>query len=441
MSLQEPSRSPYASTRLLHPKDVPYKEISLWRIFLLSAVGGAIDLGYSVEGAYAVPLILATGMPLKYAPLALALSPIMGLLFQTFLGSMSDQCQCTWGRRRPFIAVLAIVAAVGFGSAPNSFYLLKLKLPYAETLVVVGVVSCIILGDFCIGALQLPSRAYLLDSLPPTQIKKGNFVYSVLIGIGQTLGSALGGIKWSLIMGEGVLTVQNQGQIVFGLAALLIIIAMLLTVFSVKERSNHLPDETQPLLLHDTNQQRACLCSPMQCGKLFIHSLKDIFKFVYVMSHQMWLIWLMVYFGFYVLAVYNNFFTVFMGTVVYGGDPHADVGSDTYERYAKGVRIGSWGLALSAILNAILSLVFSRVTRWVSLKTLFLVIAAYFTVCMSLMMYFHQLPVVIVLSTSYGPFFGVVLTVPFTLISIYKVEMDRWMTNGQTDDRMNGWTF
>ena len=424
MSLQEPTRSPNVSTRLPYSKEVTYKEISVWRTFLLSAVGGAIDLGYSVEGAYAVPLILATGMPLKYAPLALALSPIMGLLFQPFLGSMSDQCRCSWGRRRPFIMVLAIVAAVGFGCAPNSFYLLKLKLPYAETLVVVSVVSCIILGDFCIGALQLPSRAYLLDSLPPTQTKMGNFVYSVLIGIGQTLGSALGGIKWSSITREGVLTVQNQGQIVFGLAALLIIVAMLLTVFSVKENSNnsdHLSDETQPLLSQNTNQQQSCLCLPMKCGKLFVHSLRDIFKFVYAMSHQMWLIWLMVYFGFYVLAVYNNFFTEFMGTVVYGGDPHADVGSDTYERYAKGVRIGSWSLALSAILNAILSLVFSGFTRWMSLKTLFLVIAAYFTICMSLMMYFHQVLVVIVLSTSYGPFFGVVLTVPFSLISIYKV--------------------
>ena len=48
------------------------------------------------------------------------MSPILGVLIQPILGIMSDRCQSRFGRRRPFIAVLAIGAYFGIGLILNS---------------------------------------------------------------------------------------------------------------------------------------------------------------------------------------------------------------------------------------------------------------------------------------------------------------------------------
>ena len=75
------------------------KKLPIWRIFALCAVGGAIDLGYAIEGAYAAPLMLDSGLPLVLTSIAFLPSPVLSLITQLFLGTVSDNCTCFWGRR------------------------------------------------------------------------------------------------------------------------------------------------------------------------------------------------------------------------------------------------------------------------------------------------------------------------------------------------------
>ena len=75
------------------------------RIAALNAVAGVAELLYAVEGAYFVP---AKGLSPIYGSMLLCVSPLLGILFQSYLGSASDQCKCCWGKRRPFILVTAI---------------------------------------------------------------------------------------------------------------------------------------------------------------------------------------------------------------------------------------------------------------------------------------------------------------------------------------------
>lgn len=60
------------------------------------------------------PLSVA-GLPEQYYSLTWFLSPILGLIFTPLIGSASDRCTLSWGRRRPFI--LALCVGVLFGVA------------------------------------------------------------------------------------------------------------------------------------------------------------------------------------------------------------------------------------------------------------------------------------------------------------------------------------
>ena len=416
------------------------KKIPLWRLFLLSASGGSVDLGYAVEGAYAIPLIQAAGIHLTYATLVITLSPIIGLFFQIFLGSASDQCTCQWGRRRPFIVLFAVMAALGFGLAPYSFYFEELNFSHKQNLVAVGVVACVILLDFSIGALQLPARAYLLDVVPLSQTQTGNFIFTISIGANAALGFTLGAIDWSSAIGEKA-TISNQAQIVFGIAAALTFISMLLTIFSVKESrtqpniksENGIPQdnamyvsEKDPIIKKTGNtsskihQKQQCFDFCSSC-RVFRDSVIDVCHFIYFMSYHMWLLWLITLLSFVASFAFIYSFTSFVGTVIYGGDPLAPEDSYSYQQYTKGLRIGSIGLIISTIACSILSIGLDYITRWIRLKTIFLIIIAYFTLCTCLLMYFQEVYQVLILGVAYGPFLGIILTVPYTLIPIYEV--------------------
>ncbi|XP_019857518.1 PREDICTED: solute carrier family 45 member 4-like isoform X2 [Amphimedon queenslandica] len=204
--------------------------VPIWRLILLSASTGAIDLGYAVEGAYVVPFMIASGLSLTLSTVLITLSPVMGMLCQGFIGTISDKCTCSWGRRRPFIVLFSMTAMLGFAALPYCIYL------NIQSVMVIGISMCVFLLDVSCGLLMLPTRAYLLDVTPVSQSQTGNFILSVAIGVGATLGYALGTIDWSSISGTSV-SIEHQSQIVFGISAVVIFLAMIFTIVSVKEQN------------------------------------------------------------------------------------------------------------------------------------------------------------------------------------------------------------
>ena len=53
---------------------------------LLSSIAFAVNMGYGVESAYAVPLVVAAGLDISYASLTLTIRPFIGIFFQFFSG-------------------------------------------------------------------------------------------------------------------------------------------------------------------------------------------------------------------------------------------------------------------------------------------------------------------------------------------------------------------
>nr|XP_005287102.1 proton-associated sugar transporter A isoform X2 [Chrysemys picta bellii] len=74
-----------------------------------------IEFSYAMETAYVTPVLLQMGLPDQLYGMVWFISPILGFLLQPLLGAWSDRCTSRFGRRRPFILVLAIGLGGGFG--------------------------------------------------------------------------------------------------------------------------------------------------------------------------------------------------------------------------------------------------------------------------------------------------------------------------------------
>ena len=194
-----------------------------------------IELLYSLETALTVPILLQLKVPDKcvlYPFLDIIvilfiissiysfvwlLSPILGIFIQPILGVMSDRCQSKFGRRRPFIAILALGAYLGIalilnsikigvwmGDTPSSkvfliqyelnlAHLNLFKIPYFAVIVTgVGVTFL----DFCADSSDSPLRAFLLDVCHVDDQDTGLNMHAMLGGLGSSLGFVLVAINW-----------------------------------------------------------------------------------------------------------------------------------------------------------------------------------------------------------------------------------------------------
>lgn len=85
----------------------------------ICAVIAGIELSYAAETAFVSPILLQIGIKHKYISLIWAISPIIGFFLCPILGSLSDGCQLSLGRRRPFILLLSSGLFVGKSLLPQ----------------------------------------------------------------------------------------------------------------------------------------------------------------------------------------------------------------------------------------------------------------------------------------------------------------------------------
>ena len=391
----------------------------IWRILLLSSLGFANDLGYAVIAAYATPLLVAAGLELKWASISLTLSPILAFLTQGHVGYCSDQCQCSWGRRRPFILFLSILICMGFGATPFVPYLARIT---AQEVAIAGTITGVFVMTYSQGIQQLPIRAYLLDSLPLAHIQLGNFIFTLFIGIGCFLGSALSAIDWSRLIGREV-NIVNQAQVICLIVVVATIVCTISGLCSFKEK----PYEPVSKSEIDVKDCTCVTCLPCKVKIVsdFVRINYEVVRFVWYLSKEMWLLWFVTFLGFCSEFCFGYFFTTFVGEAVYKGDPEAPHDSEAYQAYAKGVRMGSWGLALEGALMSLVSLFQDKLANLIGLKQLFIIVQCLFVlVTMGLTMhvvYNDNVVVVIILGGLSGPYMGVLLSIPFTLVAMYEV--------------------
>ncbi|XP_010720988.1 proton-associated sugar transporter A isoform X3 [Meleagris gallopavo] len=186
---------------------IGFGDLQPQRSFLELLFNGCILFGlefsYAMETAYVTPVLLQMGLPDQLYGMVWFISPILGFLLQPLLGAWSDRCTSRFGRRRPFILVLAVVCGV-------------------------------VLMDFSADSADNPSHAYMMDVCSPVDQDRGLNIHALLAGLGGGFGYVIGGIHWDKTsFGKAV---GGQLRVIYVFTSIILTITTVLTLISIPER-------------------------------------------------------------------------------------------------------------------------------------------------------------------------------------------------------------
>ncbi|KOX68927.1 Membrane-associated transporter protein [Melipona quadrifasciata] len=243
-----------------------YRKKTRAELVRVSAAVMGIEFSYAAETAFVSPTLLKIGVDHQHMTLVWALSPLIGFFVTPILGSLSDRCRSKYGRRRPFILLLALGVLIGlilvpngedmgyaFGDVPPTWSNYTVPLghrttakhpkeesakPPSHSWGIFFTILGTVLLDFDADACQSPARAYLLDVTVPGNCMfddhaKGLSTFTIMAGLGGFMGYGLGGINWDAT----ALGVMLGGHLhaTFTLITIIFIICVSCTITSFKE--------------------------------------------------------------------------------------------------------------------------------------------------------------------------------------------------------------
>uniref|UniRef100_A0A8C9KNW9 Proton-associated sugar transporter A n=1 Tax=Panthera tigris altaica TaxID=74533 RepID=A0A8C9KNW9_PANTA len=433
-----------------------------------------IEFSYAMETAYVTPVLLQMGLPDQLYSLVWFISPILGFLLQPLLGAWSDRCTSRFGRRRPFILVLAIGALLGLSLLLNGRDLGAALADSADNhkwgllLTVCGVV----LVDFSADSADNPSHAYMMDVCGPADQDRGLNIHALLAGLGGGFGYVVGGIHWDKTSFGRAL--GGQLRVIYIFTAVTLSITTVLTLVSIPERPLRPPGEKKatmkspslPLPLRGSPSSRKGdrPLAPRQ-GAGQVRGLLEgrsrgspVGSTEHISRVQIWerfeepevtrgsghpLIarrelrkseqrsngatpasgpvvtspsllpgWL----SFEGMLL---FYTDFMGEVVFQGDPKAPHTSEQYQKYNSGVTMGCWGMCIFTFSAAFYSAILEKLEEYLSIRTLYFIAYLAFGLGTGLATLSRNLYVVLSLCITYGILFSTLCTLPYSLLCDY----------------------
>lgn len=172
-------------------------KLSFWQIWNMSFGFMGIQFGFALQNANTSRIFSTLGANPDEIPILWVAAPLTGLLVQPIIGYLSDRTwHPTWGRRRPFFAIGAVLATLALIIMPNS-----------SALWIAGGMLWIM--DASINVSMEPFRAFVGDMLPEEQRTSGFAMQSFFIGIGAVVASLLPTILTSF----GVENTAPEGQV------------------------------------------------------------------------------------------------------------------------------------------------------------------------------------------------------------------------------------
>merc|ERR1719153_707660 len=257
--------------------DHHYRRKSRMELTRISAAVMGIEFSYAAETAFVSPTLLEIGVSQRHMTLIWCLSPLVGFFLTPIMGSLSDRCNSTLGRRRPFIILLSVGVVLGLILVPNGKVLGKLMgdeyyednldppvgrltddevsetwpddgdmggnnttpsyptpppdlhtyHPWGIFFTIIGTV----LLDFDADACQSPSRAYLLDVTLPEDHAIGLSTFTIMAGLGGSLGYVMGALDW----GSLAILFGGHVRVVFTLVLFIFLGCVTTTLMSFRE--------------------------------------------------------------------------------------------------------------------------------------------------------------------------------------------------------------
>ncbi|XP_028829252.1 membrane-associated transporter protein isoform X1 [Denticeps clupeoides] len=445
------------------------------RLIMHATVMFGREFCYAVEAAFVTPVLLSVGLPKSLYSLVWLISPILGFLLQPVIGSASDHCRSSWGRRRPYILSLGIMMLVGLtlflnGDAITTAIVQNrtLKTTWAIVVVMAGVV----LFDFAADFIDGPVKAYLFDVCSYQDKERGLHYHALLTGLGGACGYLVGAMDWGH-SSLGTL-LGSEYQVIYFFSALTWGIFLTIHLCSIPEMAlgrdnssdslapsrllqvgNHsngygaLPKETSELLPGSEIRPRSF--SALSEANAVTSSAKQPNKEVQKRMTLKYLLLAMInmpshyrclcishLLGWTAFLCNMLFFTDFMGQIVYKGNPYAAHNSTAYATYERGVEVGCWGLCINAVSSALYSYVQRLLLPYIGLKGLYFVGYFFFGLGTSLIGLFPNIIATLTLCSVFGVMSSTLYTIPFNLISEYHKEEEEQRMLGLGDAAQRG---
>jgi maltose/moltooligosaccharide transporter len=202
-------------------------QLSFFQIWNMSFGFLGIQFGFALQNANVSRIFETLGADVSQIPILWIAAPVTGLIVQPIVGYLSDNTWNSFGRRRPFFLIGAILASAALFIMPNSPYLWMAA-------------GMLWILDASINVTMEPFRAFVGDMLPSEQRTKGFAMQSFFIGVAAFIGSFLPWMmtNWFNISNtapEGVIPDSVKFSFYFGGA--IFFAAVMWTIYKTKEYS------------------------------------------------------------------------------------------------------------------------------------------------------------------------------------------------------------
>ena len=184
-----------------------------------------IQFGFALQGGSMSRIFETLGAAKNDIPMLWIFAPLAGLIVQPIIGYMSDRTwNTTWGRRKPYFFIGAVLASI-----------VLVFMPYSPVLWVA--VGSLLLLDTSINISMEPFRALVADLLPDSQRSYGFVVQTLIIGIGTWVASQLpkflSGLGVSNVAADNV--IPDNVKLSFLIGGIIFFLAILYTILTTKE--------------------------------------------------------------------------------------------------------------------------------------------------------------------------------------------------------------
>ncbi|KPP94271.1 MAG: putative maltose transporter MalT [Bacteroidetes bacterium HLUCCA01] len=202
-------------------------QLSFFQIWNMSFGFLGIQFGFALQNANVSRIFETLGADVSQIPILWIAAPVTGLIVQPIIGYLSDNTWNSFGRRRPFFLVGAILASAALFIMPNSPYLWMAA-------------GMLWILDASINVTMEPFRAFVGDMLPSEQRTKGFAMQSFFIGVAAFIGSFL---PWMMTNWFNISNTAPEGMIPdsvkfsFYFGGAIFFAAVMWTIFKTKEYS------------------------------------------------------------------------------------------------------------------------------------------------------------------------------------------------------------
>ncbi|MBN3296057.1 S45A3 protein, partial [Amia calva] len=411
-----------------------------WHLVLLNFLTCGLEICVAAGITYVPPLLLEAGVEEQYMTMVLGIGPVLGLLFIPLIGSASDQCTSSYGRRRPFIWLLSTGVLLALFIIPHADVFASYFSFGGQALQVAFLILGVGLLDFCGQVCFTPLEALLSDLYREEEACGQAFaMFSFMVSLGGCIGYLLPALDWS----ESYLSVYLGGQeeCLFSLLILIFVVSVLVTM-KVSEEPACSPGcpVLEPKPVEGTRCVSRSCCYLLKCKLRFFKSgpLMCLLRTCWSMTpaiyrsycHVPWVMrqlcvaqlcsWMAV-------MSFMLFYTDFVGEGLYEGVPSAAPGTASRLRYDEGIRMGSLGLFLQCATSTFFSLVMSKLVRVFGSRRVYLTSMISFTLSALVICLSKSIVLVTMMSALTGFAYATLQTLPYTLTCHYHKEKEVYM--------------